>query len=226
MRTARALLALAPFALASLAPSTALAQARRWSLRAEIGAGTMLHDFDHDSISAATPAIEVSPRLGFRLIGPFAVQAGAVYGRFLRDRRAIAVVGGTLGARFEPRIGSLGRFWVDANAGVYLPGTVTRPGVEAGVGFDFEVLSTLSVGPFARFTHVWEGREGRGTLALPYAPQATRDTDDIHWWTVGVTITIHLPAKGPSAFERARDDHAPEASPAVPAPQTQTAAPR
>lgn len=209
MRAARALLALAPFALASLAPSTALAQARRWSFRAEVGAGTMLHDFDHDTISAATPAIEVSPRLGFRLIGPFAVQAGAMYGRFLRDRRAISLVGGTLGARFEPRVGTLGRLWVDASAGVYLPGTVTRPGVEAGVGFDFEVLPTLSIGPFARFTHVWEGREGRGTLALPYAPQTTQDTDAIQWWTAGVSITIRLPAKGPSAFERARDDHAP-----------------
>lgn len=209
MRTARALVSLAPFALAALLPSTALAQARRWSFRAELGAGTMIHDFDHDSISAATPVFEASPRLAFRVFGPLAVQAGAVYGHFFRDRRAIAVVGGTLGARFEPRIGSLGRLWVDASAGVYLPGTVTRPGVEAGVGFDFEVLPVLSVGPFARFTHVWNGREGRATFFLPYEHQGSQDTDDIHWWTAGVAITIHLAAKGPSAFERAREDHAP-----------------
>jgi hypothetical protein len=194
MRPTHAALALA---LAALSPSTASAQIRRWSFHTEVGAGTMLHDFDHDGLSAATPAVEVTPRLGLRVIGPFAVQASAFYGRFLRDRRALSLVGGSLGVRFEPRVGNVGHYWVDANVGVYLPGTVTRPGVDVGVGFEFDLLPTLSLGPFARFSHVWEGREGRATLDLPYAHQASQDTDDIHWWTAGLALTIHLPAKAP-----------------------------
>ena len=199
MRPARATLPAALFALVALAPAASWAQARRWSFGAELGGGTMLHDFDHDAISAGTATFEATARVGFRVVGPLAAQASAVYGRFLRDRRALPLVGGTLGVRFEPRVGTFGRLWIDANAGVYIPGTATRFGFDAGLGFAFEVLPVLEVGPFARFSHVFDGREGRATLDLPYVRQATQDTDDIHWWTAGVSITLHLPAKAPRA---------------------------
>ncbi len=199
MSPSRSTLRAALFALVALSPSTSWAQARRWYFGAELGGGTMLHDFDHDSIDASTPVFGASARLGFRAVGPLAVQASAVYGRFFRERRALPLVGATLGVRFEPRVGAIGRVWIDANAGVYLPGTATRFGFDAGVGFAFDLLPVLSVGPFARFSHVVDGREGRATLTLPYAHQATQDTDDIHWWTAGVAITVHLPAKAPRA---------------------------
>lgn len=199
MSTLRSTLLVVAVGAVALAPSPVRAQARRWSFHTELGAGTMLHDFDHDALSAATPAFEVSPRLAFRVVGPFAVQASALYGRFFRDRRALPIVGGTLGVRFEPRLGPLTTLWVDANGGAYLPGTVARVGLDVGAGLAFEVLPVMSVGPFARFSHVFAGRAGVATIDLPYTVRATQDTEDIHWWTAGVSLTLHLPAKAPRA---------------------------
>jgi hypothetical protein len=182
----------------ALAPSLAFAQgARRWAFSAEIGAGTMLHDFDHAELSLATPAVTVTPRFNLRIINGLSVQVGATYGRFVRDLRSIPVGGAMAGLRFEPQIGRIGRFHVDADGGIFLPGTVARPGLDVGVGFDFRITDNLSVGPFARFTHVWDGREGYATLNLAYTPQAGQDTNDIHWWVAGVAFSLHYRPKPP-----------------------------
>lgn len=196
MRHALALaLALAPLAArAQPAPRPA-----RWHLSAEVGAGTMLHDFDHDALSLATPAVMVTPRLALRVWGPLFVQAGATYGRFVRDRRDITLAAGTAGVRVEPRVGAIGHLRFDANVGVFLPGSVARPGYDLGAGFEFDLTAHLSVGPFARFAHVIDGREGYATLDLPYVSQPTQDTDSIQWWTAGLSITLHERPKRPRA---------------------------
>lgn len=173
-------------------PRAAAAQARRWSFAAEVGAGTMIHDFDHASFALSTPTLMVSPHLGFRAVGPLVVQVGGIYGQFFRDYRSISMVALTVGLRVEPRVGSIGRVWADANTGAYLPGSVVRPGFDVGAGFAFTLTPTLSLGPYLRFAHVWEGRQGRATLDLPYAPSPGQDTDSIHWWTAGVWLTVHL----------------------------------
>ena len=92
---------------------------------------------------------------------------------------------------------------------MYLPGTATDVGLDVGAGFAFDVLPVLSVGPFARFSHVFDGREGRATLWLPYERQASQDTDDIHWWTAGIALSVHLAPKPPRervAGHEQRDD--------------------
>jgi hypothetical protein len=196
---------LAAIALA-LCPREAAAQGRRWSFSAEVGGGTMLHDFDHTSLNLSTPTLSVSPRIGFRVIGPLVVQVSGLYGQFFRQYRAIPLVGATAGVRVEPAVGTVGRVWVDANAGVYLPGSVARPGFDVGAGFAFTLTPSLSIGPYVRFAHVWEGRQGRATLDLPYSPTAGQDTDSIHWWTAGVWLTVNLaphphPAPAPPPTE-------------------------
>jgi hypothetical protein len=178
MRHALALaLALAPLAAhAQNAPRPA-----RWHFSAEVGAGTMLHDFDHDALSLATPTVMVT------------------YGRFVRERRAISLAAGTAGVRVEPRVGAIGHLRFDANVGVFLPGSVARPGYDLGAAFEFDLTEHLSVGPFARFAHVIDGREGYATADLPYVAQPAQDTDSIQWWTAGLAITLHERPKRPRA---------------------------
>ncbi|MFO0607595.1 MAG: hypothetical protein U0324_30810 [Polyangiales bacterium] len=196
--SARLSAALAVMALTLAAPSVAHAQRHgRWSFGMEVGAGTMVHDFDHDGVSADTPALSVASRFGIELAGPFAVQVGGAYGRFFREHRGIQLVGWTLGARYEPRVGHLGLLRVDANAGAYIPGSTVAFGVDGGVAFEFRVGQTFSVGPFARFTHVWNGREGVATPLRPYAATASQDTSDIHWWVVGLSFTVERRPKAP-----------------------------
>lgn len=197
MTLSRSAPALAALAALLLAPSAASAQGRRWSFSLEAGAGTMLHDFDHDALSASTPAVTVTPRFGFRLAGPLAAQLAATYGRFVRERRDIPLAGGAVGLRVDPRVGALGRAWADADVGVFLPGTAVCVGFDVGAGFEFDLAPTLSLGPFVRFTHAWGGREGYATFDLPYVTQPAQDTDDIHWWAAGVSLSVRLAPRPP-----------------------------
>lgn len=186
----------------SLAPALASAQdarPRRWAFGLELGAGTMIHDFEHAGVDLGTPAVHVSGRFGLRLVGPLWLQFGGTYGQFVRERRDVQLAAGTLGLRAAFALGRRGHLWVDADAGVYLPGTVIRPGFDVGVGYAFDLGRFVSIGPALRFHHVWEGREGIGRFDLPYAPVAGQDTDSIHWWTLGVSVAFHPPPRPPRA---------------------------
>lgn len=190
-------------AIALLAPSSAVAQdaarlvPRRWAFHLELGAGTMIHDFDHAGVDLGTPALHLAGRYHLRLAGPLFVQFGGSYGQFVRERRNIQLVAGTVGLRVAFPLGPRGRLWADADFGVFLPGTVVRPGFDVGVGYAFDLGANISLGPYLRVSHVWEGREGVGRYNFPYAPLPDQDTSSIHWWTVGVSITFHQPARPP-----------------------------
>lgn len=170
---------------------------RRWSFGAQIGAGTMLHDFDHDGLSLATPSVTIAPRVGLRVVGPLSVQLVTQYNRFVRPLRDIVCMGMSLGVSVEPRVGRLGQLRVDGDFGVFFPGRVTRAGFDLGAAFEFNVANTLAVGPFVRFTHVWDGRDGFADALIGYTPQATQDTNSVHWWVAGVSFTLREPPKRP-----------------------------
>ncbi len=179
----------------ALASTAAHAQRRRVSLGVELGGGTLLHDFDHDGLNASTPALWSAARVHLALWGPVSLQAGFTYGRFFRPRRPLPVVGGTLGLRVAPPLGRRARLWVDVEGGAFAPGSVVRPGLTAGLGAEFDVTPAISLGPFARFTQIWDGRAGVGTLDATYTPSANAETADLHGWTAGITLSLHLPAR-------------------------------
>ncbi len=148
----------------------------------------MLHDFDHDGLNASPPLRSVVGRaVPLRALGS-ALAAGRRHLRALLSCASAAaiVVGGHRGrprrapAR-APRA-PLGR-----RRGRGLP-----PGIRGAArattsawASEFDLTANISLGPFARFTHVIDGREGYATLDLPYVSQPAQDTDSIQWWTAG-----------------------------------------
>lgn len=62
--------------------------------------------------------------------------------------------------RFHPLPNlDLGDLWIDAGVNLVLTGDVARPGIEIGVGFEFELAWFLRLGPFVRFAHVFQPDE-------------------------------------------------------------------
>ncbi len=62
-----------------------------------------------------------------------------------------------IAARYHPLPDlAIGDLWIDVGANVVLTGNVARPGIEVGVGMEFEVAWFFRVGPFVRFAHVFQ----------------------------------------------------------------------
>ena len=154
--TKRTLLVVAAGSALTLAPGAAAAQDySRWVFRAEVGAGTMLHDFSDppDTLSTSTLTGSLSARVAYRLAGPLSLQVGAGFGRFFQpeNRDDVPLLYGIGGLRFDPAVGHVGRFWLDANGGFFAVSTFNRPGVDGGLGFEFRLSDTIAIGPFARY---------------------------------------------------------------------------
>ncbi len=57
-------------------------------------------------------------------------------------------------ATLRPETENLGGFWVDANVGFVRTDTLNRFGLDAGLGYDFQVLPWLSLGPIVRYSQI------------------------------------------------------------------------
>ena len=197
--TKRSLLLAAAGAALTLAPTTASAQDySRWVFRAEIGAGTMLHDFvsPSDTLSTSTLTGELSARVAYRIVGPLGLQLGAGIGRFFQpdDRDDVPLIFGLGGIRIDPEVGRVGRFWVDGNGGAFAVGSVNRFGIDAGLGFEFRLSDTFAIGPYARYGHVFDGRYTAPTNAMTGAmmgASASPSGGDIDWWVAGINLAIY-----------------------------------
>lgn len=89
------------------------------------------------------------------------------------------------GVRIDPAIWRIGRLWLDLDVGVGFTGArplQARPAGGAGVGFDFRILSFLSVAPFAR-VEVILPLQGNDQLASPITLVG------------GVSVTYELPLR-------------------------------
>jgi len=184
--TKRSLLLAAAGAALTLAPASASAQDySRWVFRAELGAGTMLHDFTHDSSTIDTSSLtgELSARVAYRVVGPLGLQLGAGIGRFFLPNggQDVPLIFGLGGIRVDPEVGRVGRLWVDGNGGAFAVGTVNRFGVDAGLGFEFRLSDTVAIGPYGRYGHVFDGRVATTALAAA----------DIDWWVAGVNLALY-----------------------------------
>ncbi len=194
--TKRTLLMAAAGAALTLAPGAASAQDySRWVFRAEVGAGTMLHDFFNppDTLDTGTLAGQLSARVTYRFVGPLGVQLGAGFGRFFQpnNRDDVPVIFGIGGLRVDPEIGRVGRLWLDVNGGLFAVGTINRGGLDAGLGFEFRLSDTVAIGPFARYARVFDGRYVPPSNATGTMLGGAGVAGDIDWWVAGINLAIY-----------------------------------
>ena len=136
-------------ALLAGAPSRAEAQVlQRFALRGEVGVGTMLSSYQRNTETQQYGGnamgydnlnIQATLRLGFTLIDPLVVQLSFANGFFPTSTQSGTgrLMAFEAGLRVEPRIGRVGRLFVDGNVGYALTGPLERAAINAGVGFEF-----------------------------------------------------------------------------------------
>lgn len=169
--------------------------AERFALRIEGGAGLSTssqqrHQLGYDSVVG-----DLNVRIGFNALEWLSPQISMHNGFFgtslqsLNMGRTMAFQGGL---RIEPWIGSVGRIWIDGNAGVVLTGPLTRFGFDVGVGFEFVPVRWLGLGPYARYHDVLRS-------------ESAHEVSDAAWMTFGVALTFRLPRSGPPLTDRDGD---------------------
>ena len=168
-------------------PGVAHAQtfAERLVVRAELGAGTMLAGYQRDTLRYGLD-VQGSARLGFTLVGPLALQASYSSWWFPSESNDPGRAAGqqhsvTGGLRLEPMIGTVGRFFLDVNAGLGITGSRSRFAVDGGLGFAFALGSAVGLGPVARY--------GR----LVTAGEAQDYPSDAQYWSAGLSLSLRLP---------------------------------
>jgi len=171
----------ASLAVVAHAPQAQAQFVHRLTLHGELGVGTMLTDYQRDGLRYDSLGGELTLRAGVRVAGPLSVQLGVANWLWLRDQgsngRLLTV---DLGLRGTFAAGRSGHFWVDANVGPGFTGDVTRPAVNAGLGFDFALSRSLGVGPYARLGRVLQD------TADPFPENAT-------FWALGAHLTVRFP---------------------------------
>ena len=185
-------------AAALAAPSSAQAQViERFALRAELGVGTMFTDYQrntdagqysgnalgYDSLNFHTHL-----RLAFTLVGPLAIQASFANEFFptsTRDSGIGRVMAFEGGLRFEPQIKRVGRLFVAGNIGYALTGPYERLEFNGGVGFEFNIVPALALGPVFRVTDVFQ--------PSPSPPRSVQYPYDAVYWSAGVSLTARVP---------------------------------
>jgi outer membrane protein OmpA-like peptidoglycan-associated protein len=146
-------LALSCAVLASALPTPARAEPWEYfAVRAELGLGAMLPDFQRDQLAYGV-ALGGTLRVGVRPISPLVIQAHASSFLFPSESGDGAQHSFGGGLRLEPRIDRVGRLFFDGNLGAALSGDVLRFGFDFGVGFEFAIGDAVGVGPFARYSH-------------------------------------------------------------------------
>jgi outer membrane protein OmpA-like peptidoglycan-associated protein len=155
----------------------------RFALRGEAGAGTMFPQHQREMLGYDSVNFQGTGRLAFSLFDPLALQVSAGNWWFLTDgqRETGRLTTYTGGLRLEPRIGRVGRLFLDANAGVGFTGGLTRVAFDMGVGFEFALARFLHVGPVLRYGHVFQDPNDQ----FP---------KDAVFWSGGLSVTLRVPA--------------------------------
>jgi outer membrane protein OmpA-like peptidoglycan-associated protein len=180
--------------LSSLIATPADAQLPRdLRLSAELGAGGMLPDYQRDELGLDA-LLFAAARIGWEIAEPVGLHL-AWEGQLLPFGERLATQNHVLaGVRVDPRIGDVGRFWVDAYGGLGVTLDKARFALSAGVGFELEV-GILGLGPFVRYTHLFAAAED-----FPSDAQAL---------VGGISVTLREPA--PAAVEEPEARDAPAA---------------
>lgn len=161
------------------APRAAHANAlQRFAVHGEGGLGTMLPAYQRDTLGYGL-VTQGALRIGFSFVDPLALQLsfGSTIAPGQNGTGQQYTVAG--GLRFEPRVGRAGRFFIDANAGLGQTASLSRFGLDGGLGFEFALLPFLALGPYARYHHL-------------FATDADFPSD-AQYWTAGLSVTLRAP---------------------------------
>ncbi len=156
----------------------------RLVVRAEVGVGTMLSEHQRTTLRYGL-AVQGSARLGLTLAGPLAFQASFSSWWFPSERVAGADTDGQQysvsgGLRFEPRLGSVGRLFLDGNVGLGITAAQNRLSVDAGLGFEFALSRGVGLGPVVRYGHL-------------FAAEGSQDhQSDAQYWSGGLSLSLRV----------------------------------
>ena len=180
-------------AVMAAAPAADAQVLSRFALRVEGGVGTMLADHQRTQLGYDGLGIQASVRLGFTIVGPLVLQASLANWWFpssvtsptgeSQTGRVLAPMGGL---RIEPRIGSVGRLFLDGNVGLAFTGDDKRLTFDAGLGFEFAVTRWLGIGPALRLGMVFQQSEVDGI------PTNFPDANAM-FWSGGLSIALRVP---------------------------------
>jgi outer membrane protein OmpA-like peptidoglycan-associated protein len=185
------------------APSRADAQDRfvdRLAFHVEAGACVMVSDYqrntdaeryDGNAKGYRLGGFEGSARLALRLFEPLSLQVSVSNWVFPSGNGTTGwVFTPTGGLRLEPRVGSTGRLYLDANAGVGFSGLARRFAFDVGLGFEFEITQAVGLGPYVRYGQIVQPDvRADGT--------AERFNDDARYVAAGLALTLRVPPVAP-----------------------------
>jgi outer membrane protein OmpA-like peptidoglycan-associated protein len=186
-------------AVMSVAPDADAQVASRFALRLEGGVGTMLSSHQSDPATVGGLGydglgFQGSVRLGFTIVGPLVLQASLANWWFPSSNtdpvtgesqtgRVLAPMGGL---RIEPRLGTVGRLFLDGNVGLAFTGDDKRLTFDAGLGFEFAVTRWLGIGPAVRLGMVFQQSEVDGI------PTNFPDANAM-FWSGGLSLALRVP---------------------------------
>jgi outer membrane protein OmpA-like peptidoglycan-associated protein len=180
-------------AVMGLAPDADAQVISRFALRLEGGVGTMLSEHQTTAPTAGGLGydglgFQGTVRLGFTIVGPLVLQASLANWWFPTDNGTGRVLAPMGGLRIEPRIGSVGRLFVDGNVGWAFTGDDERLTFDAGLGFEFAVTRWLGIGPALRLGMVFQD----STDALGQVINAPNDSNAM-FWSGGLSLALRVP---------------------------------
>ena len=154
----------------------------RFSLRGEFGAGMMTPTVQRSTLGYDGAHLQATGRVGFDVVDWLSLQLSVNNGFFLASGqqdtgRTLAL---QFGLRLQPAVGTVGRLWADVNPGYYSTGSDRRIGLDAGLGFEFNLGRAFALGPVAR-VH-W----------IP-ADAAIHQPSDALYLSFGVSFTLRVP---------------------------------
>jgi len=152
----------------------------------EGGAAFMLPAYQRDTLGFDGVNYWAAGRFGFALTPAVSLQLSVANWVFTRDAGNGGVVLGSLGARFEPRTGTAGRAFVDANVGLGITQDRNRLGLDVGVGYEFAVTPGLGIGPIVRYGRLF-ARETRVQVGNELLDEAQFDAQFL---SVGVSFSL------------------------------------
>jgi outer membrane protein OmpA-like peptidoglycan-associated protein len=180
-----------------LGAGDAMAQglAHRFAFRGEGAVGSMVSSHQQDNLGFGM-GFEGTVRVGFNLIEPLSINLSLSNWFFPTDTGTGRVLGVLGGLRFEPKIGTLGRLFVEGNFGYAFTGDKGRLHLDAGLGFEFQVAPAFAIGPVVRYGHVIQ----RNDYNLTDEIFQQNFEGDAQWISGGVALTVRIPeAEAPAA---------------------------
>ncbi len=166
----------------------------RLAFRGELGVGAMISDHQRTALGFDGIGFEGNLRIGVSIIDMLSINVGLSNGFFPSSLaapndgmgRTIGILGGL---RLEPKIGTVGRLWLDANFGYAFTGDKGRLMLQAGLGFEFQLARAIGLGPMLRYGHIFQTND----YGIDDAVFNTVQAGDAQWIMGGISLTARIP---------------------------------